>query len=116
VQDHRAHDHLSGIIRHDPRAIVLIRQRAELNAREQVSRIAHDAAGCKLLQGAVHGFCGVSPSLPHQRPRGEDRIGANRRHELERERVPPEARQVHVEQPRRCACSFGHSYPLVLGR
>jgi hypothetical protein len=98
VQDYRARDYLSGILRHDPRAKVLIRQRAELDAREQVSRIAHEAAGCKLLQGTVQGFCDVSPSLPHQRPRGKDRIGANRRDELKRKLVTL-ARQVLVEQP-----------------
>ena len=89
---------------------MLIRQRAELNAREQVSRIAHEAAGRKILEGAVHGLSSASAVSENENPK------PNRRGELERERVPPEARQVHVEQPRRCAYSFGHSYPLVLGR
>jgi len=71
---------------------VLIHQRAELNAREQVSRIAHEAAGRKIPEGAVHGLSSASAVLTHRRARCQDCFGANRRGELERERVPPEAR------------------------
>jgi len=89
---------------------VLIRQRAELNACEQVSRIAHDAAGCELLQGAVHGFCGASPLLPHQRPRGEDRIGPNRRDDLVA--WPTGPLQVLIEQYECCVATSA----VFLGR